>query len=227
MRFAFIDRRREEFEVERMCEMLGVSRSGYYAWRDRRDRREPCVRQQRRVELTGRIRQVHQHSRGTYGSPRVTVELNDAGVEVCENTVARYMRDAGICVQPRRSYVPRTTDSDHGHPVAANLLARDFAASAPNRKWACDLTYIFTDEGWLYLSVVLDLFSRRVIGWSMTDHLRSEAVAEALKMAIARRRPGPELLHHSDRGVQYACESYRHMLDEHATTCSMSRTGNC
>ena len=148
-------------------------------------------------------------------------------MQVCENTVAKYMREDGVFVQPRRSYVPQTTDSRHEHPIARNLLDRDFAATAPNRKWVCDLTYIPTEEGWLYLSAVIDLFSRRVVGWSMTDHLRAEGVADALAMALRRRKPMKELLHHSDRGVQYACEDYRSLLADHEITASMSRTGNC
>ena len=208
-----------------LCEVLQVTRSGYYAWRDRPQSR----RQQRRAELMKQIRQVHEESRATYGSPRVTPELNDRGLDVCENTVARYMREAGLAVKPRKRFVPRTTDSDHEHPIAPNRLERDFAASAPDRKWACDLTYIFTEEGWLYLSVVIDLFSRKLVGWSMSDDLKASGVAEALQMAVARRRPGPDagLLHHSDRGVQYACARYRALLAEHGIACSMSRPGNC
>jgi transposase InsO family protein len=206
-----------------MCRMLNVTRGGYYAWRER----PQSPRQQRRAELVKQIRQVHHDSRGTYGSPRVTPELKDQGISVCENTVARYMREEGLCVKPRRRFVPRTTDSDHDHPVAPNRLDRDFTAGAPDQKWACDLTYIFTDQGWLYLSVVIDLFSRKVVGWSMSDDLKAHGVAEALQMAIARRKPGAGLLHHSDRGVQYACELYRQLLAEHDIECSMSRPGNC
>jgi transposase InsO family protein len=226
MRFAFIDRRRrQEFPVTLMCQMLDVSRSGYYAWRGR----PASQRESRRVELMAQIRAAHEHSRGTYGSPRVTVELKSSGVSVCENTVAKYMRQARVRVTPRRRFVPRTTDPAHPHPIAANVLDRDFAAADPNRKWACDLTYVWTDEGWLYLSVVIDLFSRRVVGWSMNDDLKAQGVAEALSMAVARRKPTPDtgLLHHSDRGVQYACELYRSVLEEHGITASMSRPGNC
>jgi transposase InsO family protein len=139
------------------------------------------------------------------------------------------MRERRIAVRPTRRFVPRTTDSGHGHPVAPNRLGRDFAAPGPDRKWACDLTYVRTDEVWLYLSVVIDLFSRKVVGWSMSDDLRAAGVAEALDMALVRRKPGPDagLLHHSDRGVQYACELYRGLLDAHGITRSMSRPGNC
>jgi transposase InsO family protein len=223
VKFAWIDAHRESFEAELMCRVLGVSRSGYYAWQDR----PASIRATRRTKVTERIRAVHDDSRGTYGSPRVTVELKDQGEPVSENTVARYMRSAGIGVKPKKRFVPRTTDSAHPHPIAANVLDRDFDAPAPDAKWACDLTYIWTDEGWLYLSVVIDLFSRRVVGWSMTDHLRSEGVAGALSMALKKRRPGAGLLHHSDRGVQYACGDYRKLLNEHGIVASMSRSGNC
>lgn len=209
--------------MKRMCQMLNVTRSGYYAWRDR----PLSAREQQRIERIGRIQEVYEQSRRSYGSPRVTVDLNEAGVKICRNTVAKYMRQAGLFVQPRRRYLPQTTDSDHEHPIAPNLLERDFAATAPNQKWACDLTYVATDEGWLYLSVVIDLFSRKVVGWSMTDHLRAEGPAQALTMALAHRKPRPGLLHHSDRGVQYACTLYRGLLNEHDLVASMSRCGDC
>jgi transposase InsO family protein len=207
-----------------MCEVMNVSRAGYYAWRGR----PVGVRRTRRIELTEKIKRVHEQSRKTYGSPRVTVELKDQGIEVCENTVAKYMRESELCVIPRRKFVPRTTNSDHDHPIAPNRLEQNFDAASPDRKWACDLTYVFTDEGWLYLAVVIDLFSRKVVGWSMNDHLRAEGVAQALSMALTRRRPaGKKLLHHSDRGVQYACQLYRELLETHGITPSMSRCGNC
>jgi putative transposase len=207
-----------------MCQMLNVARSGYYAWRDR----PISPRRQRRAAVVEQIRVAFDRSRGTYGSPRLTVDLNDRGISVCANTVARYMRESGLFVKPRRRFIPRTTDSAHGHPIAPNRLDRDFVAAAPNRKWACDLTYIWTDDGWLYLSVVIDLFSRRVVGWSMSDDLKADGVAEALEMALGRRAPrAGQLLHHSDRGVQYACERYRQLLGEHGVVVSMSRPGNC
>ena len=223
MKFDWINEHRRRFDVHLMCQVLEVSRSGYYAWRDR----PVSARAAQRQAVIEQIRGVYDDSRGTYGSPRITVELNDQGLSVSENTVARYMRSAGVRVRPKRSFVPRTTDSAHPHPIAPNVLDRDFAAPAPDAKWACDLTYIWTDEGWLYLSVVLDLFSRRVVGWSMNDHLRSEGVAQALSMALKGRRPGAGLLHHSDRGVQYACGDYRDLLNEHGIVASMSRAGNC
>jgi putative transposase len=211
--------------VSLMCTTLNVTRSGYYAWRDR----PASARAQRRAAVTERIHRVFDDSRGTYGSPRITVELKDQGLAVCANTVARYMREDGVSVKPKRSFVPRTTDSDHPHPIAPNRLARDFGATTPNQKWAGDLTYVWTDEGWLYLSVMLDLFSRKVVGWSMSDDLKAAGVAEALEMALARRGgpDGASLLHHSDRGVQYACDDYRERLARHGIAASMSRPGNC
>jgi transposase InsO family protein len=212
--------------VKLMCQVLDVTRGGYYAWRDRPP---TSARRRRRAELIEQIRSSFDDSRGSYGSPRLCVELREQGVAVCENTVAKYMRETGLFVKPRRSFVPRTTDGDHPYAIAANVLDRDFAATAPNRKWVCDLTCIWTDEGWLYLSVVIDLFSRKVVGWSMSDDLKARGVAEALQMALRRRRPpgGGDLLHHSDRGVQYACDLYRGLLAEHDVTVSMSRPGNC
>jgi putative transposase len=223
VRFAFIRRRGKEFPVKLMCEVLGVSRSGYYDWAAR----PAGARAERAAGLKGQIRLAHEASRCTYGSPRVYRELEARGVAVCENTVARYMREEGLCATPRRRFVPRTTDSSHPHPVAPNVLGRDFAADGPDRKWGCDLTYLWTDQGWLYLSVVVDLFSRRVVGWSMSDDLKSAGVVDALAMALARRKPGPGLLHHSDRGVQYACGAYREMLEKNGVARSMSRPGNC
>jgi transposase InsO family protein len=209
--------------VSVLCRTLNVTRGGYYAWRGR----PASARAQRRAGLVERIRRAHDESRGTYGSPRVAVELKGRGINVCENTVAKYMRDDGVCVRPRRRFVPRTTDPDHAHPIAPNRLGREFTATAPDRKWACDLTYVRTEQGWLYLSVVIDLFSRKVVGWSMSEDLRAAGVAEALTMAVARRKPAAGLLHHSDRGVQYACELYRSVLERHGVTASMSRPGNC
>jgi putative transposase len=223
VKFAFIHEHRDDWPVELMCEVLAVSRSGFYAWR----RRPMSDRAKRQQELTDKIRLVHAQSRRTYGSPRVTAELKDQGVCICENTVAKLMKQAQIQAKIKRRFLPRTTDSAHAHPIAANRLDRDFAARAPNQKWACDITYIPTAAGWLYLAVVLDLYSRKVVGWSMQEHLRSELVEEALAMAIASRRPGAGLLHHSDRGVQYACGDYQDLLQAHGLTCSMSRCGKC
>jgi putative transposase len=218
---------RGRFPVGVTCRLLGVSRAGYYAWVGRQGRAEPGPRQKRREELAGQVRAVHEASRRTYGSPRVYQELKAKEVACCENTVARVMRDAGIRSVVRRRFRARTTDSAHAHPLAPNVLARDFAAAAPDRKWAADITYIPTGEGWLYLGVVIDLCSRKVVGWSMGESLRAELCTEALAMALKGRRPAAGLVHHSDRGVQYACGLYRELLAAHGITCSMSGRGDC
>jgi transposase InsO family protein len=209
-----------------MCRVLDVTRGGYYAWERRREQ-PPGERERRRAELAREIRAVHHDSRRTYGSPRVCHQLKARGVDVCENTVAKVMRQEGIRSVVRRRFKARTTDSCHRHPVAPNVLGRDFAAQAPDRKWAADITYVPTAEGWLYLAVVLDLCSRRVVGWAMADHLRAELCLDALDMALKRRRPGAGLVHHSDRGVQYACGDYRDLLRSQGIECSMSRRGDC
>jgi len=223
VKFAWIQQHADEFEVQRMCQTLQVSTSGYYA----NQQRSPSSKRLRREQLVGQIHQAHRRSRCIYGSPRVTAELRAWGVTVSENTVAKYMRQEALASKTRRRFRVVTTDSRHRHPVAANLLDRSFAAAGPDRKWCVDITYIPTGEGWLYLSAVIDLFSRRIVGWAMADHLRGELCLDALSMAIEQRRPAPGLLHHSDRGVQYACEAYRSFLDRHQIEPSMSRTGNC
>lgn len=213
----------KEYPLQMMCNVLNVSRSGYYAW----IKRPLSKRRERQVKLTDQIRRCLKDSRFTYGSPRLTVELKDQGVAVCENTVAKLMKHAGLKARIKRRFVPRTTDANHHNPIAPNRLERQFTAPAPDRTWTCDITYVATDQGWLYLAVVMDLFSRRIVGWSMRDHLKSELVSEALQTAIRSRRPAGGLLHHSDRGVQYACKDYRRLLAAHRIECSMSRSGNC
>ena len=223
MKFAFIAQQLGELPVEVACDVLEVSRSGYYAWRDR-----PHSGQgQRRVALAAKVREIHAEARGVYGSPRIHKALQAAGEHVCENTVAKVMRVEGLRAKAKRKFVPRTTDSAHTQPIAPNVLDRQFAADTPNRKWAGDITYIPTDEGWLYLAGVIDLHSRRIVGWSMADHMQTDLVANALTMALARRRPAAGLLHHSDRGVQYASDAYQAMLQAHEIRASMSGKGNC
>jgi transposase InsO family protein len=222
--FRFIHERLSgRFPVEACCDVLGVSRSGYYAWRDR----PRGARAKRRRELAAKAKAVHEANRGVYGSPRVCAALRASGEAVCENTVAKVMKEHGIRAKSKRKFVPRTTDSSHGRPVAENRLGRQFDAPLPDRKWAADTTYVPTAEGWLYVAAVLDLCSRKVVGWSMAGHMRTGLVADALKMAIARRAPGAGLLHHSDRGVQYASDDYQHLLAEHGIECSMSGKGDC
>jgi putative transposase len=223
VKFAFIRDHKAEFPVEVLCEVLQVSRSGYYAWA----RRPPSPAAARREELVEQIRAAHRESRSTYGSPRVHRELRARGVACCESTVAKLMRANAIRSKARRRFVVRTTDSRHDRPVASNVLDREFYPDRPDAAWAADITYVPTAEGWLYLAVVLDLFSRRVVGWATADHLRSELACDALRMALGHRRPRGELLHHSDRGVQYASEAYGRLLAEHGIEPSMSRTGNC
>jgi putative transposase len=214
-----------DWPVSVMCEVLNVGRSGYYAWRDRK----PGPRREQRMKWQQQVKDAHEVAgRFTYGSPRVTAELKAQGVSICENTVAKLMREQGLTVKPKRRFVPQTTDSSHDCPIAPNRLGRDFTAAAPNTRWTGDITYIATDEGWLYLAVVLDLYSRRIVGWSMRPHLRAELACEALEMALRSRRPRTgELLYHSDRGVQYASEAYRRLLRDAGAEASMSRPGNC
>jgi transposase InsO family protein len=204
------------------CEALEVSESGYHAWAGR----TPSPAQQRRDRLVAAIEQVHAEVRGRYGSPRMTAELNARGYECTENTVAHLMRTHGIRAKAARRFV-RTTDSRHGLPVADNLLGRDFAPAGPNAAWCADITYIPTADGWLYLAVVEDLFSRRIVGWSMDETMTSRLVVDALEMAVARRLPGAGLLAHSDRGSQYASDHYQRLLGKHGITCSMSGVAQC
>lgn len=224
MKFRFIhERLAGEHPADVACAVLGVSRSGYYAWRDRPE----SARGRRRRELAEKVAAVHERNRRVYGSPRVHRALVAAGERVSENTVAKVMREHGIRAKSKKKFVPRTTDSAHRQPVAPNVLGRRFEADVPDRKWAADITFVPTGEGWLYVAAVIDLCSRKVVGWSMADHMRTDLVADALRMAIARRRPGPGLLHHSDRGVQYASDDYQALLAERGIVCSMSGKGDC
>jgi putative transposase len=205
-----------------MCEALEVSESGYYAWAARADSPTEVWRR----ELVGAIEGVHAEVKGRYGSPRVTAELKARGYECSENTVAELMREHGIRARTPRRFV-RTTDSNHRLPVAANVLDRDFAPERPNEKWCADITYVPTREGWLYLAVVEDLFSRMIVGWSMDATMESRLVVDALEMAVQRRRPDAGLLAHSDRGSQYASEHYQRVLRAEGIVCSMSGVGQC
>jgi putative transposase len=224
VKFAFVREHRQRWPVGVICRVLKVSRSGFYAWRKRR----PSARARRQQELLEKIRLAHQENRELYGSPRLHRALLIDGQSVSRNTVAKLMRQAKIRARSRRRFIPRTTDSAHQKPVADNKLNRDFSAGSINRKWLADITYVPSDEGWLYLAAVLDCFSRRIVGWSMADHLETDLAADALKMALWQRRPrGRELLHHSDRGVQYASEDYQHLLSEHGIGVSMSGRGDC
>ena len=224
MKFAFIEKHlADAFPLDVACDVLGVSRSGYYAWL----KRPASARAERRAQLSRRIKDTFDANRRVYGSPRIHQVLKAQGEAVCQNTVAKLMNEQQIAAKPRRKFVPRTTDSSHHQPVAPNVLDRQFAAPAPDRKWAVDITYIATGEGWLYLAGVIDLCTRRIAGWSMADHMRTDLAADALRMAVARRRPGDGLLHHSDRGVQYASDDYQHLLELHGMEVSMSGKGDC
>ena len=223
MKYAFIQSELSRYRVRDCCRVLQVSRAGYSRWR----RRGPSARTRRRAALALKIRQVHAAHRGVYGSPRVYRALQAQGESASENTVARVMQEQGIRAKARRKFVPRTTDSRHQQPVAGNVLGREFTAEKPNQKWVVDITYIPTAEGWLYLAGVMDLYSRKIVGWSMHDHMESYLVREALTMALAHRQPPAGLLHHSDRGVQYACDSYRDLLARHGLRASRSARGDC
>lgn len=223
MRFTFIQNHAEQFPVDLLCQVLQVSRSGYYVWRQR----PPSDQAQRREQLVCRIHEVHEASRQRYGAPRVHAELQAQGTSCSKNTVATLMRRRGLRSKMHRRFVVRTTDSRHGHPVAENRLNQQFQRPLPNQAWVADITYIATTEGWLYLAAVLDICSRKVVGWATADHLRAELPATALRMALTQRDAPEGLLHHSDRGVQYACDEYQQLLSAHRITPSMSRTGNC
>jgi len=224
VRYRFIQEHQKELPVKKMCQILQVSRSGYYDWKSRK----PSLRQKRHSKLLEQIRQAHQQSRQLYGSPRIHAQLKDKGVKVCQNTVAKLMKKEGIRSKVRRRFVIHTTDSNHLHWVAANLLDRRFNDwKLPDRAWCSDITAIWTQEGWLYLAAVMDLCSRKIVGWHMSDSLEASLCLEALKMALDHRSAGCGLVHHSDRGVQYACDAYQSLLEQSKLMCSMSRVGNC
>ena len=223
MRFRLIEDQRDVWPVRVMCDALGVSPSSYYAWRSRPESPRKIANR----ELLVDIRRVHTDHRGRYGAPRIHAELRAEGRTVSRKRVERIMRRHGIRARVPRRYRVCTTDSKHSLPVAANLLDRNFVAEKPNQVWLADITYIPTGEGWLYLAVILDLFTRKVVGWAMREHMRAELTMAALTMAIQRRRPGPGLVHHSDRGSQYAAGDYCNILQAATITQSMSRKGNC
>jgi putative transposase len=222
MTFRFIDEHRDQWPVRLLCDTLEVSTAGYYAWRAR----PASARGQRRTALVVQIRAIHAEFKARYGSPRIHAELAALGQDCCVNTVAKLMHDNDIRAKTARKF-RCTTDSNHDLPVAENVLDRQFDPEAPNEAWVADITYIPTREGWLYLAAVEDLYSRRVVGWSMATDLESRLVVDALAMAVQRRLPGEGLLAHSDRGSQYASEHYQLLLEKHGITCSMSRRADC
>jgi putative transposase len=223
MRYEFIANHEGMYRVKRMCQALEVTRSGYYAWRT-----HPVgVREQANRELAECIKQTYQESRQTYGSPRIHAVLQRKGVVCGRKRVARLMQIHGIVARKPRKWHPSTTQRQPGGIPAPNLLQRDFSAPAPNLKWVTDITYIDTAEGWLYLAPVLDLYSRRVVGWAMAEHMDTSLVEDALGMALARRHPAAGLLHHSDQGSQYTSLAYQQCLLDHHLQASMSGVGNC
>ena len=222
MIYQFIERHQDHYPVERTCSVLGVARSAYYRWK----RHSPSQREKDNETLIDHIRRIHKLSRKAYGSPRVYYQLKKLGIACSPKRVARLMQQDNL--KGRRKYRRvRTTDSQHTFPVANNILNREFAAERPNEKWVADITYIPTDEGWLYLAGVLDLYSRKIVGWAMESQINTELVEKALCMAYYQRQPEHELLHHSDRGSQYAAHSVRALLESHRTQVSMSGKGNC
>jgi len=213
----------EHFDISLMCELLDVSRQGYYDWIDRPA--SPSAIERDRIVQAIRLAHVQSHCR--YGSPNIHRDLLEQGIACCVNTVARRMKEHGIASIVSKKFRVTTTDSNHPHPVFENRLDREFNATAPNQKWTADITYIPTDEGFLYLAGVVDLFSRKIVGWSMKDTLHTDLCIEALEMALANRQPMHPILHHSDRGCQYAGTQYQDKLAEFDIECSMSRVGNC
>jgi len=222
MRFAFIEEHCKSIPTERLCRIVDVSPRGYRAWRGR-----PASRRQREdMVLLAHIREQHRQSLDSYGRPRMTEELKEIGLSVGHRRVGRLMRQNGISVVRTRKHKV-TTDSNHKFNIAPNLLNRNFKADRPNQKWVVDISYIWTREGWLYLAVVLDLHSRRVIGWAVSNRMKRDLAIRALNMAIALRRPQKGCIHHSDRGSQYCSHDYQKILRQHGFKVSMSGKGNC
>jgi transposase InsO family protein len=222
MKFAFIDQHRDAYSVQQLCAVLQVSSSGFYAW----CKRPISQREQANEKLVVEIRGLHQCSRETYGSPRIHADLHDRGIFLNRKRVARLMRINGIQARRKQRY-KITTQRRETRPVAPNLLAQDFKAANVNQKWLADITYIDTREGWLYLATVLDVYSRQIVGWSMSDRLQEKLVEDALLMALGRRKLGSDLLHHSDQGSQYTSAAYLALLQANAIHVSMSGGGNC
>jgi putative transposase len=220
--YELVDSEKAYFPTRVVCEAVGVSRSAYYAWR----RGTPSQRSIANERVLTEIRAIHTEHKARYGSPRMRDELRDRGHAVGKHRVARLMREFGIKARPRRRF-KRTTDSRHKLPIAPNLLERNFTTDAPNQAWVGDITYIWTAQGWSYLAVLLDLYSRRVIGWAMRKSLSRDLAVAALNHALTQRRPSAGLVHHTDRGCQYASGEYRRLLAKHGAACSMSAAGDC
>ena len=224
MKYAFIrDELAGACTVRMACRLLEVSPSGYYRYL----KAPVAARKVRRLAVEDAVVRIHAESRRIYGAPKIAHELPRLGGSAHRNTVSRIMQEHGIRAKSARKWRPTTTQSGHGHGASPDLLGRDFAAAGPNRKWLCDITYIPTDEGFLYLAGVMDAWSRSIVGWSMSASLHASVALDALRMAVARRNPPRGLVHHSDRGVQYACRECRDLLEDHGMAQSMSRSGNC
>lgn len=222
MKFALIEAENAHFPIEFMCEQLEVSRSGFYAWRGRAPSQHAIEEQRLGVEVAA----IHEASSKRYGSPRVHEELKSSGRKVGRNRIARLMQDNGLVARPQRRF-KITTNSEHTLPIAPDLVQRDFTAAAPNQVWVTDITYIWTREGWLYLAAIVDLYARRVVGWATSNRIDTKLCLAALHAALRTRRPAPGLIHHSDRGCQYASRQYRATLDANGVRASMSRKGDC
>jgi len=223
MKYAWIDAHEGFYGVGELCRALSVSSSGYRTWKRGGT---PSRKRLTDAQLITLIRSIHAEFKGAYGSPRMYEELRSRGLPTSKGRVERLMRDHGIRAKHKRRY-KATTDSKHAMPIAPNLLDRNFTPSAPNKAWTSDITYLWTTEGWLYLAVVIDLFNREVVGWSIKPRMTVDIVTDALRMAWFRRKPAPGLVHHSDRGSQYAAGSFQDLLREYGMLCSMSRKGNC
>jgi transposase InsO family protein len=221
MRFQFIDEHRDKVPVTLMCNVLGVSPSGYYAWRER----PPSVREMANRTLYKKIEAVYHENRGVYGSPRIYHELDKQGVACSENRIARLMRLRGLQAKQTKRF-KSTTKRNKAHPAAPNLLKRDFATDRPDQKWLSDITYIPTLEGWLYLAAILDLYTRRIVGWAMSDRMTSDLTIAALKMALLQRQPQAGLIHHSDQGSQYTDQAYQVLLKDYGIRASMNGAGS-
>ena len=221
MRFRLIEDHRDEFPVTLMCKVLDVSPSGYYAWRQR----PPSAREMANRELYKKIETVYNDNHGVYGSPRIYRELKDQGIACSENRIARLMRLRGLRAKQSKRF-KSTTKRNVAHPAAPNLLKRDFEAQQPDQKWVADITYIATLEGWLYLATILDLYTRRIVGWAMSDRMTSDLTMSALKMAVQQRQPGVGLIHHSDQGSQYTDQMYRALLKDYGIRASMNSVGS-
>ncbi|MFZ5965330.1 IS3 family transposase [Thalassococcus sp. BH17M4-6] len=222
MSFAFIEAEKASFPIQRMCHVLGVSQSGFFAWRDR----PACHRQRQDMIHLAHIRTAFALSNGTYGSSRMHRDLVDEGHQIGRHRTARLMKENKLVARQKRRF-KRTTDSEHAWPIAPNHVAQDFSADAPDRKWGADISYVWTAEGWLYLAVIIDLYSRRVVGWATSDRLKRGLAVEALRRALAARNPQPGLVHHSDRGSQYCSVEYQAELRKRGVLISMSGKGNC